>query len=81
MSGAANRRPTTSVVDMSDFPSPADRARREGNFVPAAGFALIPPGPEDGFRSRLWIPFTLLVAAGAGAYHLLRGEKTSPPPK
>lgn len=71
MSGNTKPWPKTLVVDMTDFPSAAERAKQEGGFVPAAGFALIPPVSGPYLRSRLWMPFALLAAIGGGAYHLL----------
>jgi hypothetical protein len=77
MSGNTKPWPETLVVDMTDFPSAAERARQEGDFVPAAGFALVPPGSRAHRRSRLWIPLALLAAAGAGAYHILGRARSS----
>lgn len=76
MNGYTKPSPEPIVLDMTDFPSAAECARQERGYIPAAGFALIPPAGEERGATWLWLPLTLLLAAGAGAYRLLTRGST-----
>lgn len=63
----------TLEVDLSDFPSPAELAEREGDFVPAAGYRTVVV-ERKAFPG--WLTLAgVVMAATLGAHRLLVREK------